>query len=82
MSAIPEDIIEKSRAVLKTIREQGWEGAGVVGMLSEFILAERQRCADVARRYLEDIAGCDMNDDGPDKIAAAILDPNWSPPPL
>lgn len=45
------------------------------------IIAERKRCADTARRYLEDIAGCDMNDDEPDKIAAAVLGPDWRPSP-
>jgi hypothetical protein len=39
------------------------------------ILAERQRCADVARAYLEDLAGCDLRDDEPEHIARAILNP-------
>jgi hypothetical protein len=44
-------------------------------IVSSAILAERQRCADVAKAYLEDLAGCDLGDDEPDLIAAAILNP-------
>ncbi|MDH0871926.1 hypothetical protein [Agrobacterium pusense] len=50
--------------------------------IARAILAERERCADVARRYLEDIADCNMNEDEPEKIAAAIMDSKWEPPPL
>lgn len=62
------DIVDERRAIHE------WVNAA--------ILAERERCADVARRYLEDIAGCNINEDEPEKIAAAIMDPKWEPPLL
>ncbi len=37
------------------------------------IAGERKRSAAVARAYLEDIAGCDMNEDEPEQIERAIL---------
>lgn len=79
MSEIPKDILDAARARWPSARE---EAQGIHMTIARAILAERQRCADAARRYLEDIAGCDMNDDEPDKIAAAIFDPKWEPPPL
>lgn len=78
MSAIPADIDKAAAEVWATLPK---EGAGITA-IARAILAERHRCADVARRYLEDIAGCDMNEDEPEKIAAAVMDPKWEPPPL
>ncbi|MDH2091241.1 hypothetical protein N5K21_21135 [Rhizobium pusense] len=78
MSAIPADIDKVAAEVWATLPK---EGAGITA-IARAILAERERCADVARRYLEDIAGCNMNDDEPDKIVAAIMDPSWEPPLL
>lgn len=52
----------------------------IATLLHAAILSERQRCANTAKAYLEDIAGCDMSEDEPDKIKAAVLDPEWSPP--
>lgn len=78
MSAIPADIDKAAAEVWATLPK---EGAGITA-IARAILAERERCADVARRYLQDIAGCNMNEDEPDKIAAAVMDPKWEPPPL
>ncbi|WP_146175679.1 hypothetical protein [Agrobacterium pusense] len=79
MSMIPKDILDAARASWPSAREE----ANTIHMaIARAILAERERCADVARRYLEDIAGCNMNEDEPDKIAAAVMDPNWEPPLL
>ena len=76
---IPDDVMEAARRAWPTARE---EGVAIHLTIARAILAERQRCADVARRYLEDIAGCDMSDEEPDKIAAAVMDPDWQPPLL
>ncbi|MDR5008332.1 hypothetical protein RGK87_04830 [Agrobacterium fabacearum] len=78
MNAIPADIDKAAAEVWATLPK---EGAGIT-VIARAILAERERCADVARRYLQDIAGCNMNEDEPDKIAAAVMDPKWEPPPL
>lgn len=79
MSTIPKDILDAARASWPSVREE----ANTIHMvISRAILAERERCADVARRYLEDISGCNLNEDEPEKIAAAIMDPKWEPPPL
>ncbi|MQY48220.1 hypothetical protein GAO09_19485 [Rhizobiales bacterium RZME27] len=43
LTDMPADIVEAARSIVKKIREEGWEGAGVVVGLSEAILAERQR---------------------------------------
>lgn len=88
MKDTPEDIQKEAWRVYGTFKtawmkammeDHAWDDAEQV---ARAILAERQRCADTARRYLEDIAGCDMNDDEPDKIAAAVMDPKWEPPSL
>lgn len=79
MSEIPDDIMGAASAAWPSARED----ADPIRMtIARAILAERQRCADVARRYLEDIAGCDMSDDEPARIAAAVMDPKWEPPSL
>lgn len=78
MSAIPSDIDKVAAEVWATLPK---EGAGITA-IARAILAERERCADVARRYLEDIAGCNMSEDEPERIAASIMDPKWEPPPL
>jgi hypothetical protein len=41
--------------------------------LEQAINAERQRCAKLARRYLEAVKDCTLNDDEPDKIYEAIM---------
>lgn len=85
MSEIPDDIMTAAgKLVDLTIRNYEKEVFANVSRdhVAAAIFAERQRCADTARRYMEDIAGCDMNDDEPDKIAAAIMDPHWAPTPL
>jgi len=41
--------------------------------IGQAIAGERQRCAEYARAYLEDIAGCDMKEDEPERIASGIL---------
>lgn len=79
MSAIPDDIREAAYGVAEDIATNRFKTSYLI---ARAILAERKRCADTARRYLEDIAGCSPNDDEPDKIAAAIMDPDWQPPPL
>ncbi len=79
MSTIPKDILGTARASWPSAREE----ANTIHMaIARAILAERQRCADVARRYLGDIAGCNMNEDEPDRIADAVMDPKWEPPPI
>jgi hypothetical protein len=71
MGEIPEDVMRVAREVVGTIEAMPSEGN--VGIVARAILAERQRCADVARAYLEDLAGCDMRDDEPELLEAAIL---------
>lgn len=77
----PEDIVRVANELLDQILQLN-EAEHQLQEIMSTILAERQRCADVARSYLEDIAGCDMGDDEPDMIAAAVMDPKWEPPPL
>ena len=81
MKTLPIDIQSTADVVLDAIlfADSNYERRAII---AKVVLAERHRCADVARRYLEDIAGCNMNEDEPEKIAAAIMDPKWEPPPL
>lgn len=79
MRNIPTDIATTASQICASV---GITDSHARKVFAAAILAERQRCADTARRYLEDIAGCDMNDDEPDKIASAVLDPYWQPPSL
>lgn len=80
---IPEDIMRAANEAVNGIKcFPPSDLSPLTISIARAILAERQRCTDVARRYLEDIAGCDMSDDEPDKIAAAVMDPKWEPPPL
>lgn len=79
MRNIPDDIAKVAASICANV---GITDSHAKKVFAAAILAERKRCADTALRYLEDIAGCDMNDDEPDKIAAAILDPKWELPPL
>lgn len=76
MVDIPEDVM----AAADEWSDELYEGVSIevptsraLNVIAHAILAERQRCADVARAYLEDLAGCDMRDDEPELIAAAIL---------
>ncbi|WP_188079973.1 hypothetical protein [Neorhizobium sp. P12A] len=41
--------------------------------LEKAVLAERQRCAEIARQYLEAVKDCTLNDDEPEKIYQAII---------
>lgn len=79
MRNIPDDIAEVATSICANA---GITDSHARKVFAAAILAERERCADVARRYLEDIAGCNMNEDEPDKIAAAVMDPKWEPPTL
>lgn len=79
MRNIPDDIAEGAASICANA---GITDIHAQKVFAAAILAERERCADVARRYLEDIAGCNMNEDAPEKIAAAVMDPKWEPPPL
>lgn len=79
MRNIPDDIAAEAASICASV---GITDSHARKVFAAATLAERQRCADTARRYLEDIAGCDMTDDEPDKIAAAVMDPKWEPPPL
>lgn len=76
MNDIPEDVSRAAKAVMAA---NGFENAEsdtfTTFYVARAILAERQRCAAVARAYLEDIAGCSLKEDEPDLIAAAILHP-------
>lgn len=81
MKTFPEDIQELAWAEVNG--SHGYlDSTGGAVAIARAILAERERCADVARRYLEDIAGCNMNEDESEKIAAAIMDPKWEPPSI
>lgn len=73
MGEIPEDIMDMGRAVGRTLSRTPLRDEALV--IARAILAERQRCAAVARAYLEDLAGCDLRDDEPEHIARAILNP-------
>ena len=77
---IPGDVMETARECVRNFDSDYVENWSDI--IARAILAERQRCAYAARRYLEDIAGCEMSDEEPDKIAAAVMDPKWEPPPL
>lgn len=37
------------------------------------VLAERKRCADLARQYMEAIKDCSPNDDEPEKVYKAVM---------
>ncbi|MDX0510669.1 hypothetical protein GOL87_26855 [Sinorhizobium medicae] len=41
--------------------------------IGQAIAGERQRCAEYARAYLEDLTGCDLDEGEPEKIAAGIV---------
>lgn len=79
MRNIPDDIAVVAASICANA---GITDSHARKVFAAAILAERQRCADAVRRYLEDIAGCNMNEDEPEKIAEAIMDPKWEPPPL
>ncbi|OOO25585.1 hypothetical protein [Agrobacterium sp. YIC 4121] len=79
MRGIPDDITAVAASICANA---GITDSHARKVFAAAILAERERCADVARRYLEDISGCNLNEDEPEKIAAAIMDPKWEPPPL
>lgn len=80
MDEIPEDVLRAATEALgKTWcaslgGSQGW--ASRRGAIAIAILAERQRCADVARKYKErDPAGDGSGHWAADEIAAAIFNP-------
>ena len=71
MSEILADIIDAAHSAWPSTRE---EAVAIHATIARAILAERQRCADVARKYRER----DPAEDGSgywaaDEIAAAIL---------
>ena len=68
MSEIPEDI---RRLADKLTCLSGL--AARADAIAMALKAERERCAEAAKAYLDDLAGCDMRNDEPDLIAAAIL---------
>lgn len=69
MTKIPDDIMLAAEAAF----ERAARGEmSAQDSIARAILAERKRCADVARAYLEDLAGCDLRDDEPGLIAKAI----------
>lgn len=74
MGEIPEDIMQAARAALDEYKGSN-PAKRMRDAVAKAILAERQRCADVARAYLEDLAGCDLRTDEPELIASAILNP-------
>lgn len=79
MRNIPDDIATTASQICASV---GITDSHARKVFAAAILAERKRCGDTARRYLEDIAGCDMSDDEPERIRAAVMDLNWEPPPL
>lgn len=77
MRNIPDDIADVAATICASV---GIADSHARKVFAAAILAERKRCADVARRYLEDVSGCSLNEDEPDKIADAVMDPDWQPP--
>ena len=69
--ALPAEIRERAQELAGPIREM--TRMEVLLAIGKAIAEERQRSAAAARAYLEDIAGCDMNDDEPEQIESAIL---------
>lgn len=69
---IPDDV--RVALAASYVKENFDSGEPWSMTIARAILAERQRCADVARRYLEDIAGCSMTEDEPERIARAVME--------
>jgi len=76
---IPNDILQAARDVRQALITTNEFPEMTI---ARAILAERRRCAARAHKYLKDLAGCSPNDDEPELIAAAVMNPDWSPPPL
>lgn len=72
MSDIPADIEAAAFEAWTSVPTADWE-TKAVEVIARAILSERQRCARYARAYLEDLAGCDMAEDEPERIASGIL---------
>jgi hypothetical protein len=71
MTTYPGDIM---KAANECVAEFRWNNDNRWHLfVAAALLKERQRCAAAARAYLEDIAGCSMNDDEPEQIESAIL---------
>lgn len=66
---VPEDIL----ALAAEIEQMAREAAKTA--IAHAIYEERKRCAKVASMYLEDIKGCDMRDDEPQRLATTIMAP-------
>lgn len=75
MGEIPEDVKVAAEELVNELTFVPENYDIMIDLISKAILAERQRCADVARAYLEDLAGCDLREDEPTLIANAILNP-------
>ncbi|MDE3829560.1 hypothetical protein CN157_24230 [Sinorhizobium meliloti] len=69
--SLPLDIRRAAEEAAAPLRPMSH--AEVLLVVAKAIAGERERCAEYARAYLEDIAGCDMADDEPEQIASGIL---------
>lgn len=69
---IPENAMQSAYAAIDAYHNEE-DGPFLAEYIARAILAERRRCADVARKYQEDLAGCSPNDDEPEKIYAAVM---------
>ncbi|POO54423.1 hypothetical protein CPJ18_02725 [Agrobacterium rosae] len=79
MKTFPEDIQEKAWAEANGSSGYLDSSEGALA-IARAVHAERNRCAEVAFRYMQDIIDCSPNDDEAEKIRLAILDPNWMLP--
>lgn len=69
--SLPEDIRTAAEELAGPLRPM--THIEVLLAIGTAISGERTRSAAVARAYLEDIAGCDMDEDEPEQIEKAIL---------
>jgi hypothetical protein len=53
--------------------EDGCGGDMAINHIAKAILAERIRCADIAKRYQQEINDCSPNEDEPEKVYEAIM---------
>lgn len=69
---MPFDIVEAA----ETVVDSSWDGDQFCFLnvhIERALLKERRRCAEVAKAYLEDLAGCDLSDEEPSRIAQMVI---------
>lgn len=69
--ALSPDIRSRAEEIAGNNRPVSWPE--VLLLLGQAMMQERERCAEYARAYLEDLAGCDLGEDEPENIASGIL---------